>query len=111
MRSPRFEPGSSAWQADVLDQARLRPHSDTLLLNKVINPIPTQIEEKIINTLIALRNDGITLHTGNQIGYKLAKGLISDAHPCFSGDKTMLLLYIRKEVVCPKCKCKGKVRQ
>ena len=26
VRSPRFEPGSSAWQADVLDQARLRPH-------------------------------------------------------------------------------------
>ena len=26
MRSPRFEPGSSAWQADVLDQTRLRPH-------------------------------------------------------------------------------------
>ena len=25
MRSPRFEPGSSAWQADVLDQTRLRP--------------------------------------------------------------------------------------
>ena len=26
VRSPRFEPGSSAWQADVLDQTRLRPH-------------------------------------------------------------------------------------
>ena len=25
MRPPGFEPGSSAWQADVLDQARLRP--------------------------------------------------------------------------------------
>ena len=25
VRSPGFEPGSSAWQADVLDQARLRP--------------------------------------------------------------------------------------
>ena len=25
MRSPGFEPGSSAWQADVLDQTRLRP--------------------------------------------------------------------------------------
>ena len=25
VRSPRFEPGSSAWQADVLDQTRLRP--------------------------------------------------------------------------------------
>ncbi len=27
VRSPRFEPGSSAWQADVLDQTRLRPHA------------------------------------------------------------------------------------
>ena len=27
VRSPRFEPGSSAWQADVLDQTRLRPLS------------------------------------------------------------------------------------
>ena len=26
VRSPGFEPGSSAWQADVLDQTRLRPH-------------------------------------------------------------------------------------
>jgi hypothetical protein len=26
VRSPRFEPGSSAWQAVVLDQTRLRPH-------------------------------------------------------------------------------------
>ena len=26
VRSPGFEPGSSAWQADVLNQARLRPH-------------------------------------------------------------------------------------
>jgi hypothetical protein len=25
VRSPRFEPGSSAWQADVLNQTRLRP--------------------------------------------------------------------------------------
>ena len=26
MRPPGFEPGSSAWKAGVLDQARLRPH-------------------------------------------------------------------------------------
>jgi hypothetical protein len=25
VRSPGFEPGSSTWQADVLNQARLRP--------------------------------------------------------------------------------------
>jgi hypothetical protein len=27
VRPPGFEPGSSAWQADVLDQARLRPQA------------------------------------------------------------------------------------
>jgi hypothetical protein len=30
VRSPRFEPGSSAWQADVLDQTRLRPPCTSL---------------------------------------------------------------------------------
>jgi hypothetical protein len=32
MRVPGFEPGSSTWQADVLNQARLQPHGDVLLL-------------------------------------------------------------------------------
>ena len=32
VRPPRFEPGSSAWQADVLDQTRLRPR-DSLRLH------------------------------------------------------------------------------
>jgi hypothetical protein len=27
VRPPRFEPGSPAWEARVLDQARLRPHT------------------------------------------------------------------------------------
>jgi hypothetical protein len=31
VRSPRFEPGSSAWQADVLDQTRPRPHIHAFL--------------------------------------------------------------------------------
>ena len=30
MRSPGFEPGSSTWQADVLNQARLRPLTTSL---------------------------------------------------------------------------------
>ena len=29
VRSPGFEPGSSTWQADVLNQARLRPRAWT----------------------------------------------------------------------------------
>ena len=33
VRPPGFEPGSSAWQADVLDQARLRPPIFSKLLS------------------------------------------------------------------------------
>ena len=54
MRAPRFEPGSSAWQADVLDQTRLRA------LGTSVNPITdknltTPAEAKIANTLIQLK--------------------------------------------------------
>jgi len=74
VRSPGFEPGSSAWQADVLDQARLRPHEDSLLLHAlkpVLKPISTKTEETIINTLIALRNNGLNEQTIKGISYKL----------------------------------------
>ena len=43
VRSPRFEPGSSAWQADVLDQTRLRPQCN---------------EAKIISLLLNLKSLG-----------------------------------------------------
>ena len=49
VRAPRFEPGSSAWQADVLDQTRLRPQ-DTGLCPKS--------RELIINTLLYLKTNG-----------------------------------------------------
>jgi integrase/recombinase XerD len=49
VRSPRFEPGSSAWQADVLDQARLRPHSTVLRYKH---------DGKIINLLLNLQSRG-----------------------------------------------------
>jgi integrase len=48
VRSPRFEPGSSAWQADVLDQTRLRPHGTSVT------------DAKIANTLINLKTNGST---------------------------------------------------
>jgi len=48
VRSPGFEPGSSAWQADVLDQARLRPLGSSVT------------DSKIANTLIKLKLDGRT---------------------------------------------------
>ena len=59
VRAPRFEPGSSAWQADVLDQTRLRA------LGTSVNPITdknltTQTEGKIANTLIQLKANGRT---------------------------------------------------
>ena len=50
VRPPRFEPGSSAWQADVLDQTRLRPHETSV----------NTIEPKILNTLIKLKANGNT---------------------------------------------------
>ena len=49
MRSPRFEPGSSAWQADVLDQARLRPHNTVLRYKH---------DGRIINLLLNLQSRG-----------------------------------------------------
>jgi integrase len=68
-----LNPGSQAWRACVLNQTRRRPHSDTSLnsLNTVINPIATGTEETIVNTLIALRNDGIREATLRQISFKL----------------------------------------
>jgi len=67
MRSPGFEPGSSAWQADVLVQARLRPHGTSV----------NTIEAKIINTLIKLKANGntsdITIRRINAALTKLAQ--------------------------------------
>ena len=37
MRPPGFEPGSSAWQAGVLDQARLRPRYIDIMLPRSYN--------------------------------------------------------------------------
>jgi len=65
-----LNPGSPASQASVLIQPRLRAHSDTGL-NTQINPISLKTEETIINTLLALRGDGITETTLRQINYKL----------------------------------------
>jgi integrase len=49
VRSPRFEPGSSAWQADVLDQARLRPPNTVLRYN---------YDGKIVSLLLNLKSIG-----------------------------------------------------
>ena len=49
VRSPRFEPGSSAWQADVLDQTRLRPHGAGLRYSK---------QGKVVSLLLNLKRQG-----------------------------------------------------
>ncbi len=49
VRPPRFEPGSSAWQADVLDQTRLRPPSTVLRYKH---------DGRIINLLLNLKSRG-----------------------------------------------------
>jgi hypothetical protein len=73
VRAPRFEPGSSAWQADVLDQTRLRA------LGTSVNPVSnknltTKTEAKIANTLIQLKANGRTEErTIKRIGTNLTK--------------------------------------
>ena len=49
VRAPRFEPGSSAWQADVLDQTRLRALSTGL---RHIH------DAKIVSLLLNLKSRG-----------------------------------------------------
>jgi len=79
VRSPRFEPGSSAWQADVLDHSsqeflRISKNSQRLdydrmnqeLTAQQIKLIPQSTDSKIANTLIQMQNDAkahITIKT------------------------------------------------
>ena len=73
VRAPRFEPGSSAWQADVLDQTRLRALR-TSTPHDIFKPISTEIDAKIANTLIQLKADGRTAEqTIKRIGTNLTK--------------------------------------
>jgi hypothetical protein len=50
VRPPGFEPGSTAWKADVLDQTRLRS----------LYMLP---ESNAVNTLIKLQSSGVSQHT------------------------------------------------
>jgi integrase len=70
MRSPGFEPGSSAWEADVLAKLDYdRPRQSTF--SNPLKTIPTKTEETVINTLIALRNNGLNEQTVKNVSYKL----------------------------------------
>ena len=60
MRSPRFEPGSSAWQADVLDQTRLRPH-DLVWLSVYAGKIPS--------LLLSLKSFGILIPAKDSVRF------------------------------------------
>lgn len=75
VRSPRFEPGSSAWQADVLDQARLRPHrTSTLTVLQILKHNPEQNNnQKIHDLLMKLKSSGLDEDTVTCIGYKLSQ--------------------------------------
>jgi len=66
VRPPRFEPGSSAWQADVLDQ---NLYCDTG--SSVLDYGRTQ--ETIINTLIKLKNKGLGDKIVTSYGYDLKR--------------------------------------
>jgi len=82
VRPPRFEPGSSAWQADVLDQSspvsgptsllsgeteitRLRPHATTIL--------QPEIEKAIDAAQTLAKGDGLKETTVKQLGYQLRR--------------------------------------
>jgi hypothetical protein len=77
VRSPRFEPGSSAWQADVLDQARLRPLRTSVF--PITNKNLAQIEAKIANTLIMLKAEG---RTADQTIKRIATNLTKLTQQC-----------------------------
>ena len=89
MRSPRFEPGSSAWQADVLDHssedsprvaklssqgilvARLRPQLSTETTTQQLKLIPQETDSRIATTLIKSENNALTPTTVKHIEYAL----------------------------------------
>jgi hypothetical protein len=70
VRSPGFEPGSSAWQADVLTKLDYdRPRQSTFI--NILKVIPTKMKQNIINTLITLKGNGKSDNTIKTISYKL----------------------------------------
>jgi len=89
VRSPRFEPGSSAWQADVLDHssedsprvaklssqgilvARLRPQLSTETTTQQLKLIPQETDSRIATTLIKSENNALTPTTVKHIEYAL----------------------------------------
>ena len=85
MRAPRFEPGSSAWQADVLDHCsrnlhhdisetpitRLRAPNANNQATQELKSIPQDIDSRIANTLIKCQNDALTTITVKAIEYSL----------------------------------------
>ena len=60
VRAPRFEPGSSAWQADVLDQTRLRALSTGLRHS---------YDAKIVNLLLNLKSRGKAVAELRSLGH------------------------------------------
>jgi len=86
VRAPRFEPGSSAWQADVLDHSsqdslridksrtsvtRLRAPNANNQTTQELKPIPQEIDSRIASTLIKLENNGLTTITIKTVEYCL----------------------------------------
>ena len=84
MRSPGFEPGSSTWQADVLNQARLRPH-------EVVNTLAQKMIE-----------EGLDKDTAQCYCYKLTK--MSQEVNLFSPE--LVKTNIAKQKVCNATKNK-----
>jgi hypothetical protein len=68
VRLPGFEPGSSTWQADVLNQARLQPLGTSTFIEK-----PLKNLQRIHELTMKLKNNGLHEDTVTCIGYKLSQ--------------------------------------
>ena len=71
VRAPRFEPGSSAWQADVLDHCSGNFPETSGSQATSITRLRPQTDAQIANTLIKLQNDARSPRTIRHIEWSL----------------------------------------
>ncbi len=68
VRLPGFEPGSSTWQADVLNQARLQPLGTSTFVKPTLKNL-----QRIHDLTIKLKSAGLDHDTVTCIGYRLTQ--------------------------------------
>ena len=93
VRLPGFEPGSSAWEADVLaklDYNRLRQST----FSQPLKTIPIETQAVINSTLSTMENNGIAENTVKTTSYKLRQ----IARECDLNDPEQVKKYIAKAI-------------